>query len=65
MKAVMTIQELKAEGYPEADLRHIANSQDFPKVGFRGAGKKTKIYFFTSKLNRYLERRTTESERIS
>ena len=58
MKAVMTIQELKAEGYPETDLRHIANSRDFPKVGFRGEGKTSKIYFFTKKLDKFLERRT-------
>ena len=58
MKAVMTIQELKLEGYPETELRHIANSRDFPKVGFRGDGKKSKIYFFTDKLNKFLERRT-------
>jgi len=58
MKAVMTIQELKAEGYPETELRNIAHSQDFKKVGFRGSGKKSKIYFFTDKLNKFLERRT-------
>ena len=58
MKAVMTIPELKAEGYPETELRNIAHSQDFQKVGFRGSGKKSKIYFFTTKLNKYLERRT-------
>ena len=57
MKAVMTIKELAAEGYPEIDLRHIANSKDFPKVGFRANAERSKIYFFTKKLDKYLERR--------
>lgn len=59
MKAVMSLQELKGEGFPEAMLREIANSDDFPEVGFRTEKKRSKIYFYTEKLKKYLERRTT------
>ena len=58
MKAVMSITELVAEGFPEAELREIAKSEDFPGVGFRGESKRSKIYFYTEKLKKHLERRT-------
>ena len=58
MKAVMSIAELVAEGFPEAELREIAKSEDFSAVGFRGEKKRSKIYFYTEKLKKHLERRT-------
>lgn len=58
MKAVMSIAELVAEGFPEAELREIAKSEDFPEIGFRGEKKRSKIYFYTEKLKKHLERRT-------
>lgn len=58
MKPVMALGDLVKEGYPEGMLRRISKSEDFPLVGFREDGKKTKIYFYVSKLEKYLERRT-------
>ena len=58
MKAVMSIAELVAEGFPETELRQIAHSEIFPELGFRGEKRKSKIYFYTGKLQKYLERRT-------
>lgn len=59
MKAVMSLPELVKEGFPKAMLREIAKSEDFPEVGFRTEKKGSVIYFYTRKLEKYLERRTT------
>jgi len=55
---VMSLQDLVKEGFPKKDLQAIANSEDFAEVGFRGEKAGSKIYFYPSKLEKYLERRT-------
>lgn len=60
-REIYCITDLIALGYPRQDLYEIARSEDFTDAGgFRGLGKRSKIYFNRHKLDTYLRRRTNE-----
>lgn len=61
-REVYCISDLITIGYPKLDLYSIARSDDFTDAGgFRGIGKRSKIYFNRKKLDEYLRRRTKDN----
>ena len=59
MQEVFSIQQLIPIGYPKAILYQVARSDEFTDAGgFRGEGRRTKIYFNKTMLDEYLRKRT-------
>lgn len=55
MKEVYSISELAGMGFPKKYLVRIAHSDEFYRIGFKDGRQ---YYFYKSKLEKYLERRT-------
>lgn len=59
MQEVYSISQLVPIGYARSILYEVARSEDFTLAGgFRGTGRRTKIYFNREKLDKYLRKRT-------
>jgi len=59
MQEVFTIKQLIPIGYTRSTLYKVARSEDFTTAGgFRGEGRRTKIYFNRRKLDEYLAKST-------
>ena len=56
-KSVESLNQLVEKGYPRNHLLQIAHSEDFSQVGFSTGDKRKNYYFYTAKLQKYLERR--------
>ena len=62
MKKLMSIAELVKEGYPRVWLYQVAHSKDFVEAGGRRLPTtKSKIFFDTDRLDKYLEKITEEN----